>query len=102
MTVSCQSFTIIGRKENIEIVIQIWYQKRGESDTMPIFEYRCARCGGQFELLVRCAAAEVSCPDCRSSRVKKLFSAFAFKGSGGKSATSSCGGCAGRRCSSCR
>ncbi len=43
---------------------------------MPIYEYRCDKCGGQFELLVR-ADTRPACPQCGSAKVEKLFSAFA-------------------------
>lgn len=48
---------------------------------MPIYEYRCQRCGAQFEALVmnRGAASEVACKSCQSQEVEKLFSAFAVK-----------------------
>lgn len=82
---------------------------------MPIFEYQCQSCGGEFELLVASSSAKASCPECSSSRVKKRFSLFAvagpsrasgaaadaLRGYGGTSAAS-CGGCRRRSCSSCR
>ena len=49
---------------------------------MPIFEYRCKGCEGQFEMLVRSSGSEgVSCPSCSSGEVTRLFSTFASKGS---------------------
>ncbi|MCY4544971.1 MAG: zinc ribbon domain-containing protein [Gemmatimonadetes bacterium] len=46
---------------------------------MPLFEYECARCGEDFELLVKNADASesVSCPACSDNDVVKKFSAFA-------------------------
>lgn len=54
---------------------------------MPIYEYRCRQCAEKFETFVRnsAAAAEVECPKCHSSEVKKVFSVF---GTGGFSANS--------------
>lgn len=45
---------------------------------MPVFEYNCAHCGEDFELLVRHADASegVSCPVCSNNEVVKKFSAF--------------------------
>jgi len=73
---------------------------------MPIFEYRCAGCGGSFELLVRSRDQAVSCPTCGSDRASKLFSAFAtLSGSAATGAVtssrSSCGSCSGKHCSTC-
>ncbi len=40
---------------------------------MPLFDFRCRRCGSTFELLVR--SSDVStCPDCGTHDVKKLVS----------------------------
>ena len=38
---------------------------------MPIFEYKCSACGGDFELLVRSSDTDVACPECGSSRKDK-------------------------------
>jgi putative FmdB family regulatory protein len=43
---------------------------------MPIYEYLCEKCERRFEKLVRSAGADVSCPDCRSPKVRRLFSVF--------------------------
>ncbi len=65
---------------------------------MPIYEYTCLECGTQFEKFVRSMAtvAEVNCPECGSSRVKKGWSLFGVAGSGGTSrdlVTSAAGAC---------
>jgi len=52
---------------------------------MPIFEYRCGKCGELFEELVRGASQKVVCPSCGSADLEKLISAIA----------GSCGGCEG-------
>lgn len=40
---------------------------------MPIYEYRCDRCGRTFEKLVR-GRGTVTCPDCGSVSLEKLLS----------------------------
>ncbi len=52
---------------------------------MPIYEYTCCECGAQFEKFVRSmtAMAEVHCPECGSSQVRKGWSVFGVAGSGG-------------------
>ncbi len=46
---------------------------------MPIYEYRCAACGQQFERWFasqgQAARAKVDCPACGSRRVRRLISA---------------------------
>jgi putative FmdB family regulatory protein len=56
---------------------------------MPIFEYKCSACGGDFELLVRADTA-VTCPECGSSRIDKKFSVFASYAKHGTGATPAC------------
>ena len=42
---------------------------------MPIYEYRCAACGGRVEVLVRSRATTPTCPECGSPLTHgKLFS----------------------------
>jgi predicted nucleic acid-binding Zn ribbon protein len=61
---------------------------------MPIYEYRCNQCQNEFEKLVF---------KCKSKKVNRVMSAFAFS-SGGKfksTASSSCGTCSATSCSTC-
>lgn len=51
---------------------------------MPIYEYRCDKCGGRFEELVLTPSDEVECPHCGCGKVERLISPF----------SSSKGGCA--------
>jgi putative FmdB family regulatory protein len=58
--------------------------KREESK-MPIYEYRCAACGHELEVLQRLADAPLTvCPACHKTELRKLVSAagFQLKGSG--------------------
>ena len=44
---------------------------------MPIYEYKCSECGMEFEKRVSInSTREIECPECSSSRVKKLLSLF--------------------------
>ena len=54
---------------------------------MPLFEFVCTACQGDFEELVRSASAtdEVNCPKCGSPKVQKKISTFASKINGGSS-----------------
>jgi putative FmdB family regulatory protein len=52
---------------------------------MPIYEYRCARCGHQDEFLQKVSEPPLTkCPSCGKPALKKLLSAagFQLKGSG--------------------
>jgi len=43
---------------------------------MPIYEYRCATCGGRVEVLVRSHTSVPACPNCGSPLAQgRLFSA---------------------------
>ena len=55
---------------------------------MPIYEYRCTKCGEQFERLVRNSDDEkdVECRACGSKETERLLSMFAGGGGSGKSA----------------
>jgi putative FmdB family regulatory protein len=42
---------------------------------MPIYEFKCATCGIEFEeLVLSCSAPEIKCPACKGSAVNKLIS----------------------------
>jgi putative FmdB family regulatory protein len=45
---------------------------------MPVFEYKCSSCNTKFEVLHKSSVnqEEVSCPDCDSKKITKLFSTF--------------------------
>jgi putative FmdB family regulatory protein len=46
---------------------------------MPIFEYLCRECDGEFELLVR-GKEQARCPLCASIHLEKKLSGFAVGG----------------------
>ncbi len=56
---------------------------------MPIFDYKCEKCGATFEKLVSHADEKVTCGKCGSKKVEKQLSAFSASVSE-KSASSSC------------
>ncbi len=61
---------------------------------MPIFEYKCARCGKVTEALVRNPADEpTKCPECGADKPEKIISASAIsvKGGGASSRATRCG-----------
>ncbi len=50
---------------------------------MPIYEYHCSQCEHEFEKLVFNSSEKIVCPKCKSKKVNRMMSAFAFS-SGGK------------------
>jgi len=67
---------------------------------VPIYEYRCAGCGKDFERFVQKSATAIVCPACQSGDVKRTLSIVAFKTSSGfvSSTTPAGGGCCGGGC----
>ncbi|MEP6716382.1 MAG: zinc ribbon domain-containing protein [Terriglobia bacterium] len=49
---------------------------------MPIYEYRCRQCAGEFELLVLPAWPEPACPACQSPDLEQLISGFSVSSDG--------------------
>jgi len=50
---------------------------------MPIYEYECAECGEQFERIFMTPderPEEMSCPECGSDQVQRVFSAPSIVG----------------------
>lgn len=43
---------------------------------MPLYEYRCGKCARKITLLVRGGEGGLSCPNCNSTDLKRLFSTF--------------------------
>jgi putative FmdB family regulatory protein len=50
---------------------------------MPLYEFRCASCGHQFEELIfkTSEMEELVCPKCGAQQVNQLMSAFSTTGS---------------------
>jgi putative FmdB family regulatory protein len=62
---------------------------------MPLYEYKCRKCGKVFELFHRISedASKTPCPECGEVGPEKLMSAVSSvnKGGGGSTASPSCG-----------
>ncbi len=59
---------------------------------MPIYEYKCIKCGSDIELLVN-SDTEIKCENCGSTELTKKFSTFGFStGSAKPDCASGCGG----------
>lgn len=62
---------------------------------MPIYEYKCDKCGADFEALVRNSESRPECPECQSKTVTRRMSAPSTHASGSSSETpcgADCGG----------
>jgi len=70
---------------------------------MPIYEYACGQCEHEFERLVFNSSDKIDCPKCKSKKVSRKMSTFAFSSGGTfkSTASSSCGSCSSGSCSSC-
>jgi putative FmdB family regulatory protein len=72
---------------------------------MPIYEYKCNKCGHIFETLVLGKREPDKCESCESDNINKLMSACGFlsKNSSGETisasaGSSSCGDCSSTSC----
>ena len=72
---------------------------------MPIYEFRCHKCGHRFEKL--CPMGEtgqkLQCPDCSAPGPKRVMSGFCAAGSDGDGGGggSGCGTCSATSCGNC-
>ncbi len=59
---------------------------------MPIYEYRCRKCGEVFEKIMKVneKGDSLKCPRCGEKKPEKILSSFSSKGSS-EVASSSCG-----------
>jgi putative FmdB family regulatory protein len=68
---------------------------------MPIYEYRCKECEGEFEKYVAGSSTAVACPSCASEQVMRKLSVFGLKTVGALQSpgmSSGGGGCCGGGC----
>lgn len=74
---------------------------------MPLYEFHCQSCDGYFEVRRTFSQGlnNVSCPDCASDKVQRVYSPVAAFSSGSNGVTaiggSSCAGCAVTNCTGC-
>lgn len=68
---------------------------------MPIYEFKCKKCGHKFEELCRFGQKDVYCPQCGGAETDRLLSVFAL-GNTGTGGGKTCTSCSGGSCSSCR
>ncbi|MGB9561876.1 MAG: FmdB family zinc ribbon protein [bacterium] len=73
---------------------------------MPIYEFICDRCCGEFEIFVRDDKTRIFCPFCGNDKLRRKVSNFsahmANSNTDSSSKTvSSCSSCATKNCSSC-
>ena len=85
-----------------------------EDAHMPMYEYRCSKCGAEFEELVFGDEAP-ACPACHAQETEKLLSrpcrcmsggcsvdpAAYARAAAGAGCGGGCGGCSGGNCASC-
>ena len=54
---------------------------------MPLYEYKCLRCGHQFEVLILKASPPAACPSCTGESVERLLSMFAVSSDASRQAS---------------
>lgn len=71
---------------------------------MPVYEYRCSGCAGEFEARTSIAARDdgVTCPRCGQPAAERLVSLFASFGESGGLSLSGGGCCGGGGGCACR
>jgi len=68
---------------------------------MPIYEFKCKKCGQQLERLCKLGETgeQLGCPHCKNIGLLPLVSSFAAPGV--KGGQDKCNGCQGGDCSTC-
>jgi len=60
---------------------------------MPIFEYKCSKCGAEFEKLVPTSDTKPSCEKCGAKNADKQLSTFSASVAGSRALPCSDGAC---------
>lgn len=60
---------------------------------MPLFNYECENCGKKFEEFVMSSSEKVSCPNCKSEKVKKQLPTRLCSAGSDEGANAGGGGC---------
>lgn len=72
---------------------------------MPIYEYRCQKCGTVFDAIRKMDSADepIACENCQSTETTRLLSKCVFNNQDGSSSgnAGACGNCSGGSCSTC-
>ncbi len=77
---------------------------------MPIYEFRCNKCGIKFEELIKNSCGQLDylkCPNCREQNISRLFSKFAvfqamsYNKDVGSLRSGKCSGCTAGSCGTC-
>ncbi|MGD9380801.1 MAG: zinc ribbon domain-containing protein [candidate division WOR-3 bacterium] len=66
---------------------------------MPTYEFKCNKCGNEFEEFTSISGkSRVKCPKCKSRSISQVFTSVQIKGGKGGS---SCSTCSSTSCSTC-
>lgn len=69
---------------------------------MPIYEFKCKKCGKIFEILFKRYIQETpKCPTCESEEVERLLSTFSVPSVTVNSSSSACISNSSKQCSTC-
>ncbi|MDD3654154.1 MAG: zinc ribbon domain-containing protein [Desulfotomaculaceae bacterium] len=70
---------------------------------MPIYEFRCVRCGNRFEKLCQQgdSGENIKCPDCSTTSTRRIMSSFCNPGGANNGNGLGCASCNSANCSDC-